>query len=261
MKFDSIQALSIAALLAAAVAALPLASSPASAQISPQLNDDSFGFDDTLTAADTNNVTGMSFLIISGMNMVEGAKVTGAVMNSEDEISVTLTNENETGESDAVTVVAFTGTMDIMSMLSSGQIASFMDDNSSSFGNNNSIATTDDNNSGPGSNARDDGGGELDDSGRDSPSDFDDIFTEDFASTGNDTAFAHSMNPMDLFENMKTGSAVVQQGWESPEIVNVTLIGNATDTTPTAESDTTFVFVMIVPYTTETEEQTTTLEG
>ncbi|HEX7031436.1 MAG TPA: hypothetical protein VF172_00405 [Nitrososphaera sp.] len=76
---------------------------------------------------------------------------------------VTLTYENETGESDAVTLVAFTGTVDVVPMLSSGQTpASVIDDNRSrSFGNKSNIATTEDDNSdksSPASNARDDSG-------------------------------------------------------------------------------------------------------
>ncbi|MEW6603485.1 MAG: hypothetical protein AB1351_02215 [Thermoproteota archaeon] len=227
MKLGIIQALSIAALLAAAVAALPLASSPALAQMTAQ-TDDSFGFEDAL-AADAN-VTGMSFLVISGMSMVEGTEVAGVVVNSDNEISVTLTNENETGESDAVEVVAFSGTMDLMSILSSGQMASFLDDGG--FGN--STAAMDD------------------DRSRDSPSDHNDFFTG-----GNDTAFGHSMNPLGMFENVKNGSSIVPQGWGSPENVSVTLVDNATDAAPTADPDTTFVFVMIVPYTAEQA----TLEG
>jgi len=48
------------ALPAATLAALPLASSPASAQILPQLDNDSFDFDYTLPEADPD-VAGMSF--------------------------------------------------------------------------------------------------------------------------------------------------------------------------------------------------------
>ena len=129
---------------------------------------------------------------------------------------------------------------------------------------NSSVASTDDDddNSDPGSDddgslrSSNDDSGEVDDSGRDSPSDFDDFFTEDFG--GDDSmAFGHSMNPLDLFENVRNGSSVVQQGWDSPQNVNVTLSGNATGAT-TGDPDTTFVVVMIVP---NTEETTQTVEG
>lgn len=237
-----VQAMGIAFLLVGSVAALPLASAPAaSAQIAPQ-PDDSFDFDDAMTTH--GNTTGMSFLAIFGASMVEGAEVTGAVMNSENEVSVTIASENGTGGSDAVTVVAFASTMDMMSMFSPGPHASLM--NGSIFGDSSIGGTDDDDNSGPGSNRDDDG--ELDDSGFDSPSDFDDLLTEDFGDDG--AAFGSSASTMGLFENIKTGSSVVQQGWNSPQSVTVTLVGNAT--MPAEESDTTFVFVTILPYTAET---------
>jgi hypothetical protein len=178
---------------------------------------------------------------MSGISAVEGTEVTGVVMNGYEEVSVTLINANETGESDAVEVIVFTGTMDVMSILSSGELTPFMDDDGFS----NSTAAEDDDSSG------------LDDTGRDSLSEFDDFVAEDFRG-GNDTAFAHSMDPMELFGNMKNGSIFVPQGWNSPHNVNVTLVGNATGPAPAAKPDTTFVFVMVVPYT-ETEQ--TDLEG
>lgn len=57
---------------------------------------------------------------------------------------------------------------------------------------------------------------------------------------------------------MKTGSSVVQQGWDSPENVTVKLVDNGTSTAPDNEQDTTFVFVMIVPFTEEATPQATT---
>ncbi len=249
MKLDkSMQTISIAALLVAAVAALPLASSPASAQITPSPdNNNSYSFDDgTMTSADRNDANGTSFLAVFGMSTVEGVEARGVVMNSEDEISVTVASENgtTTGESDPVTIVAFTGTMNMMmsSMLSSGSMASLMNDNSNSsrsFDDNNNIAPYNDN-------------GGLDNSGGNLPRSF---ATADF---GNST------NPMDLFENMKTGSAVLRQGWNSPETVTVTLVDNGTDTGTAPDddkSDTSLVFVMILPYTQDNTAGTTIGEG
>jgi hypothetical protein len=204
MKLDKfVQIAGIAAVLLL-VPALPIGLTAASAQTAPPK--DTFDLNTLPTSPGSNN-TGMTFLGAFGMSMVEGARVKGIVLNDDDKVSVTIANTNNTRESPAVTVVAFSGTMDMMSMLASpGSLESLM--NESSFGNNS-------------------------------------------LSSGN------SMSPLDLFENMKTGSSMLPQGWDSPQNITVKLVDNGTGaTSPTKESDTTFVFVMIFPFTEETKPAT-----
>ena len=200
---------------------------------------------------------GMSFLGAFGVSMVEGVRVTGVVVESENEVSATITSEN--GTTQAVTVVAFSGTMDMMSamMMQPGSMA-MMDEGG--FGDSSSTAMMG-NFSGS-----DDG--------------LEDLFADDdgmsfnfndttLGSTGDlhgddGLGFGSTAPHMDFFENVKMGSSVVEEGWISPQQVAVTLVDNATDSTmPTeTESDTTFVFVMVFPYTEEAEAAPeTVLEG
>jgi hypothetical protein len=238
-----------------------------------ELGDDSFdGFDNGtsgnqtgLASSDFGNSSthGMSFLGAFGVSMVDGVRVTGVVLDSEDEVSATITSEN--GTTQAVTVVAFSGTMDMMSamMMQSGSMA-LMDE--SGFGNSSSSTAMTGNFS----------GSSDDDS-------LEDLFTDDdslsFNLEGNDTALGStgdlygddglafgSPSPfMDFFENVKMGSSIVEEGWSSPQQVTVTLVDNSTDgtvpPTETEESDTTFVFVMVFPYTEEGAAPETVMEG
>lgn len=237
MRLDkSAQTFSIVALLVAAVAVLPLASSPASAQMAHPDNNSSYGLGDTITSADSNG-TGKSFLAVFGASLVEGAKVTGVVVESEDEVSVTVANENETGRSDPVTIVAFAGKIDMMSLM----MHSMMNGSGGSYGDD-SFGTTN-------------SGGGLDYSGRDPLSDF---AMED---PGVHDDLGSSKSSTELFKNIKTGSSVIQEDWTSPQTVTVTLVNNGTDSTTVPDkSDTTFVLVLVFPYT-EEATGTTTGEG
>lgn len=231
MKLDKFVQIAGIAVVLMLVPALPIGLTAASAQTAPPK--DTFGLDNTLPTSPGSNSTGMTFLGAFGMSMVEGARVKGIVLNDDDKVSVTIANTNNTGESPAVTVVAFSGTMDMMSMLASpGSLESLM--NESSFGNS-SISTTN-NTSYNGTMI---GSANNNDSGNDSPS------------------FGNSMSPLGLFENMKTGSSMLPQDWDSPQDITVKLVDNGTGTTK--ESDTTFVFVMIFPFT--EEPKPATVEG
>jgi hypothetical protein len=229
MKLDKfVQIAGIAAVLLL-VPALPIGLTAASAQTAPPK--DTFDLDNTLTASSDSNNTGMTFLGAFGMSMVEGARVTGIVMNDDDKVSVTIANTNNTGESPAVTVVAFSGTMDMMSMLASpGSLESLM--NESSFGNSSISAANN--------------------------TSYNGTMIGSASNNGNNSlSSGNSMSPLGLFENMKTGSSMLPQGWDSPQNITVKLVDNGTGaTSPTKESDTTFVFVMIFPFTEETKPAT-----
>lgn len=224
MKLDKfVQVAGIAAMFLL-VLALPIGLTAASAQTAPPR--DTFDLN-TLPASPGSNSTGMTFLGAFGMSMVEGTRVKGIVLNDDDKVSVTIANTNDTGESPAVTVVAFSGTMDMMSMLASpGSLESFM--NESSFGNSSTSATNN--------------------------TSYNGTMIGSASNNGNSLSSGNSMSPLGLFENIKTGSSMLPQGWDSPQNITVKLVDNGTGTTK--ESDTTFVFVMIFPFTEETKPAT-----
>jgi hypothetical protein len=172
----------------------------------------------------------MIFLDAFGMRMVEEARVTGILLNDSDIVSVIIVNTNGgTDESPAVTVVAFSGTMDMMSLMlaSPGSLKSLI--NESSSGNNSIYAASNTIYNGTVIGSANNGNNSL--------------------------SFGNSMNPLGLFENMKIGSSMLQQGWNSPQHVTVRLVDNNTGApTPSArEPDTTFVFVMVFPFIERTE--------
>lgn len=196
----------------------------------------------TETSAAGESGSRLSLMGALGISLVEGVHVTGVRVNEQqDQVSVTMsagggggTNATD-GSTPAVTVAAFKGSMDIMSMLM------MHNQNPDKI----MMMTSSDETSA----AQAKGGERM---GSDTTT----------SATSSGASGMHRAKIAEFIENLHIGSDVVQEGWDSPEQATIGLVAGSMDSEggegPSAAGGPEAVLLMVVvmPYTgSETETQ------
>lgn len=192
------------------------------------------------------NETGkMTFLGAFGVSMVKGVQITGI---SKDDASRTVTvtlSSNATGNSPGVTVEAFKTNFNLMSLIQESQKAhQEMMMGSMAGGSAQSNASSSMMMAMPGET----GGSSGMMFGPD----------QNMTTAGSEQERASPFNIMSLFENLQSGSNVVQKGWTSPQQVSITLQDNNTSPRLSQPTDSTLIFVSVVPFTGGAQNMTAT---